>query len=31
MLHQEGYKTGINEEMLRKSIDLVSNFINLRN
>tara|TARA_Y100001936_G_scaffold236335_1_gene265673 strand:+ start:70 stop:924 length:855 start_codon:yes stop_codon:yes gene_type:complete len=31
MLHQEGYKTGINEEMLRKSIDLVSNFINLKN
>ena len=31
MLHKEGYETGISEEMLKKSIDLVSNFINLKN
>ena len=31
MLHKEGYETGISEEMLKKSINLVSNFINLKN
>ena len=31
MLHQEGYKTGISEEILKESIGLVSNFIDLKN
>lgn len=31
MLHKEGYETGISEELLRKSISLVSNLINLNN
>ena len=31
MLHKEGYETGISEELLQKSISLVSNLINLNN
>ena len=31
MLHKEGYETGISEELLRNSISLVSNLINLNN